>query len=338
MTTRTRKILQRLAAVLGAAVLMSAPAMAQERSKIRMVFSITPGTPMLPYLVAKDTGWYEKNGLDVEEIAVIGDANALRAVLSGGGDVAQFGLTTALQAVAESGVNIKLVGAWQPVVDYQFIAAKGQANSLEDFKGKVFAAGSTGDLTYEIPKIVFKKHNIDTSGMTFISVGPHPERLKAVIAGKAQVSMVNLITAQRGAGDGSVKIIQPVSQDFPNLGFSFLVTTGANTRDPVRSKAIATLVKGGIYGARYILDNPEGAAKVLHGRIPEMSTDFIKGVIVDLNRLKVWGDNGGLDKGTVQFTSDLSVQYKQMAKPVKAETIVDTQFVDKALAELGRRT
>src|SRR4029079_16720342 len=133
------------------------------------------------------------------------------------------------------------------------------ANSLEDFKGKVFAAGSTGDLTYEIPKIVFKKHNIDTSGMTFISAGPHPERLKAVIAGKAQVSMVNLITAQRGAGDGSVKIIQPVSQDFPNLGFSFLVTTGANTRDPVRSKAIATLVKGGIYGARYILDNPEGA-------------------------------------------------------------------------------
>ena len=337
MTTRTRKILQRLAAVLGAAVLMSAPALAQERSKIRMVFSITPGTPMLPYLVAKDTGWYEKNGLDVEEIAVIGDANALRAVLSGGGDVAQFGLTTALQAVAESGVNIKLVGAWQPVVDYQFIAAKGPINTLEDFKGKVFASGSPGDLTFELPKMVFKKHNIDTSDMTFIAVGPHPDRLKAVMAGKAQVSMVNLITARRGVAEGAVKIVSSVKDDFPNFGFSYLVTTAANTQDPAKAKAIALLVKGGMVGARYIMENPDGAAKVLNGRVPDMSVDFIKPTLADLNKLKVWGYNGGLDAATVQFTSDLAVQYKQMVKPVKAEAVIDRQFVDKALAELGRK-
>jgi len=335
--SRNTRIVQWLAAALGAVVLMVAPAVAQEKIKIRMVFSISPGTPILPYLVAKDTGWYEKNGLDVEEIPVIGDANALRAVLSGSGDVAQFGLTTALQAVAESGVNIKLVGSWQPVVDYQFIAVKGPINTLEDFKGKTFASGSPGDLTFELPKMVFKKHNIDTADMTFIAVGPHPDRLKAVMAGRAQVSMVNLITAKRGVAEGAVKIVSSVKDDFPNFGFSYLVTTAANTQDPVKSKALALLVKGGMYGARYIMDNPDGAAKVLNGRVPEMSVDFIKPILVDLNKLKVWGYNGGLEPGAVQFTSDLSVQYKQMVKPVKPETVIDRQFVDKALTELGRK-
>src|SRR5205823_2321732 len=134
-----------------------------------------------------------------------------------------------------------------------------------------------------------------------------------------------------------VKIISSVKDDFPNFGFSYLTTTTANTQDPAKAKAIALLIKGGIYGSRYIMENPEGAAKVLNGRVPELSVEFIKPILMDLNKLKVWGYNGGLETGAVQFTSDLSVQYKQMARPVKAETVIDRQFVDKALADLGRK-
>jgi NitT/TauT family transport system substrate-binding protein len=335
------KMIKLLVCAASLALSLAIPASAQDNLKLKMVFSITPSTPVLPYLVAKDSGWYAKNGLDIEELTILGDANALRAVISGSGDVAQFGLTTALQAVAESGVNIKLIGSWQPVVDYQFIAAtKGLTNpinSLEDFKGKIFASASPGDLTFEIPKMVFKKHNIDTSGMTFIAVGPHPDRLKAVMAGKAQVSMVNLLTAERGVQDGAVKIISAVKDDFPDFGFSYLVTSGKNLADPEKKKAMAILVKGGIYGARLIMEHPDEAAKILHNRIPDMSVDLIKPVLVDLNKLKVWGYNGGLDSKAVQFTSDLSVEYKQMVKPVSASAIIDTEFTDKAVAELGAK-
>ncbi len=333
MTGTSRLVGVALAMAL-AAGLTAGSAAAQERSKIRMVFSISANTPVLPYLVAKDTGWYEKNGLDVEEIFLVGDANALRAVIAGNGDVAQFGLTTALQAVAEGGAKIKTIASWQPRVDYQFIALKGKYKTLEDFKGTVFASGSPGDLTFELPKMVMKKHNVDFSNINFVAVGPHPDRLKALEGGKAQTSMVNMLTARRGIEDGAVDIIRAVKDDFPDFGFSFLVTTEANIADPKKHKALEILVKGAMVGARSILKDPDGAAKVLNGRIPDLSTKFIHEVLVELNRLKVWGDDGGLDKKIAQFTSDLSVQYNQLSKPVKAEDIIDTQFVDKANAEL----
>ena len=323
-------------ALIGGIFSLAMPASAKSESTLRMAFSITPSTPILPYLVAQDTGWYKAHGLQVQETTVLGDANTLRAVISGSADVAQLGLTTTLQAVAESDAPIKLIGSWQPVVDYQFIAAKGPIKTLADFKGKVFATGSPGDLTFEIPKMIFKKHHIDGSGITYISVGPHPNRLTAIVGGKAQVSMVNLLTAERGVQDGSVNIIRAVKDDFPELGFSYLVTSAADTQDPAKRKAIAILIEGGIYGARFIMENPDAAAQVLHKRVPEMPVAFIKKVIVDLNKLKVWGVDGGLDKEPVQFTSDLSVQYKEMARPVDAARVIDTEFVDQAVSALGK--
>ncbi|MGE0714507.1 MAG: ABC transporter substrate-binding protein [Alphaproteobacteria bacterium] len=334
---KVASVVSRLVGLSLAVLAVAAPAAAQERAKLKMVFSIPPDTPVLPYLVAKDTGWYAQNGLDVEELLLSGDANALRAVLSGNGDVAQFGLSTVLQAIAESGMKLKTIGAWQPLVDYQFIAATGKAKRLEDFGGTVFATGSAGSLVSEIPKLVMRKHGVDMSTMTFVSVGAHSDRLKAVLAGKAQTSMVNMLTAARGVQENGVVVIASVKDDFPNLGFSFLSTTQENIADPKKKRAMEILVKGGIYGSRYIHENPAGAAAVLHGRRAEVSADFITPILVELNNLGVGGDTGGLAKDVVQFTADGSHQSKILSKQIRAEDVMETQFVDKALAELGRR-
>src|SRR5438270_873 len=98
--------------------------------KLRVVFPTPPTTFALPFYVAKDSGRLKELGIDAEEIYVAGDANATRVLVSGGADVGVLGPLNVLSAL-ENGARIKVIGAWQPVVEYQIVAPPAVA-SMKD--------------------------------------------------------------------------------------------------------------------------------------------------------------------------------------------------------------
>src|SRR5262249_55364377 len=110
--------------------LAASRAEAQAPAKLKLVFATPPTTYALPHFVAQDQGWLQQRGLDVEEVWLTGDANALRALLSGAGNIAAPGTFPTYSVVAEGG-RVKAIGAWQPIVDYVLIAREG-ITSLKD--------------------------------------------------------------------------------------------------------------------------------------------------------------------------------------------------------------
>jgi ABC-type nitrate/sulfonate/bicarbonate transport system substrate-binding protein len=70
-----------------AALVFEVPA--ASAAKIKMAFPGPVTTFSLPYLVAQKNGWM--NGLEVEDVHVTGDANAMRVLLSGNADIALVG-------------------------------------------------------------------------------------------------------------------------------------------------------------------------------------------------------------------------------------------------------
>jgi ABC-type nitrate/sulfonate/bicarbonate transport system substrate-binding protein len=62
--------------------------------KLKLIFSTPYSTNYTPYIVAKDLGFFQKEGLETEEVFVNGDANATRAVITNAGDVALTGRST----------------------------------------------------------------------------------------------------------------------------------------------------------------------------------------------------------------------------------------------------
>lgn len=314
----------------------ASPTLAQERMKLRMVMPTAVTTFMLPYLIPKDQGWYAKEGLDVEEIFVAGDSTALRTVLAGSGDLTIVGPPTVFHAVPE-GAKIKYIGSWQPVVDYHIVAAKSVGTSLKDLAGKTFASAGPSDLTTEVPRLVLKKNGVPIDGVKFLQVGGHPARLQAVEAGKVQAAMINTLTSMKGLQGGQINVLNRVAQDFPSLGYVMLVAREQDIADPKKRAAMEIFIKGNIIGARAVLDRPDEASAILNKRAPDMPLDLIKGVIGELNAMKVWGYNGGLDPEVVTFTSNASIEWGMIKQPIKPEDIIDDSFVKKALAELGRR-
>ncbi|MGZ3295192.1 MAG: hypothetical protein ACXU9D_18210, partial [Xanthobacteraceae bacterium] len=66
-------------------------------AKIKMVFPGPVTTFSLPYLVAQKKGWMD--GLEVEDVHVTGDANAMRVLLSGNADIALVGTLNVLASI-----------------------------------------------------------------------------------------------------------------------------------------------------------------------------------------------------------------------------------------------
>src|SRR5438105_9417543 len=152
-------------------VLVIAGSASAQGMKLKVVFATPPTTYALPHFVAQDLGWLKQHGLTVEEVFLTGDANALRALLSGQGDLAAPGTFPAYSVVAEGG-HIKAIGSWQPLVDYVMIAREG-ITSLKELANARIAAASIGGLTTELPKMLLQKHHMDTSRAVLFSDGGH---------------------------------------------------------------------------------------------------------------------------------------------------------------------
>jgi len=301
-------------------------------AKIKMAFPGPVTTFSLPYLVAQKKGWM--GGLEIEDVHVTGDANAMRVLLSGNADIALVGMLNVLASI-HAGASIRAIHSWQPIGDYSLVLATGKGTKLADLAGKTFASSGPGGLPDQLPRLIMRKHGIDESSTRFVQVGGHAARLQAVVGGRADATLVNTVTTLKGVQDGKVTILAKLSAEFPGLGYIWNVVRTESLNKPELVAAFQIMTDIGIKGSRYIMENPDEAAAALHERLPDLGLAFLKAVVRDLNSEDLWGVNGGLDPAIEEFTADLNMKLGNLPVAPPAKDVLDARFVDAALKQLG---
>jgi ABC-type nitrate/sulfonate/bicarbonate transport system substrate-binding protein len=315
-----------------AAALLVFAASAASAGKIKMVFPGPVTTFSLPYLVAQKKGWL--GDLEVEDVHVTGDANAMRVLLSGNADIGLIGTLNVLASI-NAGASIRAVHSWQPIGDYSLVLATGKGSKLADIAGKTFASSGPGGLPDQLPRLIMRKHGIDEATARFVQVGGHAARLQAVIGGRADATLVNTVTALKGVKDGKVTVVTRLSAEFPGLGYVWNVVRTEALAKPELAAAFQTMTDIGVRGSRFIMANPDEAAAILHERLGDLDLAFLTAVVRDLNGENVWGVNGGLDPAIEEFTADLNVKLGNLPVAAPAKDVLEPRFVDRALATLG---
>lgn len=329
--------------VTGAAALLALAALGAtgaareaEAAAIKVVFPTTATTQLLPHYVAEAKGYFKRLGLDVETITVTGDANAIRAVVSGQGDVAGSGNFPVYGAI-ENGAKIKAIGAWQAIVDYQLVA-RTKFRALKDLEGSRMSAASIGGITTVIPEMLFEKHGLDPKKTRFISVGGHDARLKAVIADKTDATIVSTMFAAIGPTLGNVHTLVSIAKEFPGMGYSYLIATEAAMGDPQKRRALEAYVQAGVVeGSRFIVESPDEAAAIMKTKTPDIDLELIRTVIHDLNASRVWGVNGGLEPEVTAFTIDLARRTGGSKAALPVSAVIDRSLVEAILAKIGTK-
>jgi NitT/TauT family transport system substrate-binding protein len=331
MTVRAKAIVG--AVLLSTCLAAFAPGASKaDTPKIRIVFPGPATTLSLPYFVARKLGWL--SGIDIEEINVTGDANAMRSLLSGNADIATVGTLNVLASI-EAKAKVRAIHAWQPIGDYSLVLGSGKGNTLADLAGKTFAASGPGGLPDQLPRLIMRTHGIDEHTTRFVQVGGHAARLQAVIGGRADATVVNTVTALKGVRDGKVTIITRLSQEFPGLGYVWNVVRLDSLDDPRLAPAYQMLTDAGIRGSRYVMEHPDEAAEILHERLPELDLAFLKAVVHDLDGENLWGVDGGIDPKVEQDTAGLNMTLGNLPRAIPAADVLDQRFVAVALKALG---
>src|SRR6266487_76612 len=305
---------------IAAALFLTFDASPAHAAKIKMVFPGPVTTFSLPYLVAQKKGWM--GDLEVEDVHVTGDANAMRVLLSGNADIGLIGTLNVLASI-HAGAGIRAIHSWQPIGDYSLVLATGKGNKLADLAGKTFASSGPGGLPDQLPRLIMRKHGIDETSTRFVQVGGHAARLQAVIGGRADATLVNTVTALKGAQEGKVTVVARLSAEFPGLGYVWNVVRTESLAKPELAAGFQTLTDIGIQGSRFIMANPDEAAAILHERVR------------DLNGENVWGVDGGLDPAVEEFTAEVNMKLGNLPVAAPAKDVLEPRFVERALAKLG---
>jgi len=169
----------------------SSDSVAQEKrmDRIRVGGGSTSATQMSMWL-AKEGGFYEKNGLNVEAISIPGSSLALQAMLAGELPIIQLGGAASIQANL-SGADTVIIATI--VKKFLFwIYSRPDISRMEDLKGKVFGSTRFGTLSDLASRFALRSYGIDPErDITMVQTGGPAETVTAILTGKIQAAALS---------------------------------------------------------------------------------------------------------------------------------------------------
>ena len=141
----------------------------------------------MPLLVAKDAGFFQQEGLNVEMVVMAAAMN-IKVLLSG--DI-QYATTVGSAVVASvRGINVRtaMVFVDKPLLD--LVGAPG-INSIQELKGKSVGISSRGGLHDVSMRRILSGSSLDSSQVAVLTVGGQGSMFTAVKTGRIAAGLLN---------------------------------------------------------------------------------------------------------------------------------------------------
>jgi len=331
VTGRLRKIaaLSLIVAALGSV----APAKA-ETFKLIVTETETPLVPNSVADLAIRLGYYKKAGVDVELIRVQQTPSAVAALRSGGGDMANIAIDTALQLVGRD--QMKLKGVVSPDKALPFlIAAKKAIGTPQNLAGKIFGVARVGSADYTLSRAVLVNLGVPVDSLQYLAIGQPPVRAQSLIAGRIDATAIS-VGVWTTLPDKSGLTVLVDQENFYRLA-PFVSKLDVVTEEVARTKAkeIAGVVRGIILASRDFAKNPKLWVDAMAAARPDVKREDLDALAAAYR--KSWSVNGGLNLGEVKFATDTQYatpDFKDLRRVPPREWI-DTSFIDGVLKDIG---
>ncbi len=167
-----------------AAALIAPAALAQ---KVTLIYPNRSGSQW-PLFLAKEGGYYQKYGLDVD-LKFIVHPGSIAALVSGDAALVNSSLEQLMQAASKDG-SMVLVGSSLNKGTFALMARKDLA-SMKDLKGKRIAVGQVGDAPSGYVVALLAKAGLTARDVTWVPVGTDVSgRAAALESGRADATML----------------------------------------------------------------------------------------------------------------------------------------------------
>jgi len=183
-----------------------------------------------PMFIAKEGGYYEKNGLDVELVFGAGTAG-VAMISSGEAVMTNSSMEQALQASSRD-ASLVMMGSSLNKGMFSLMAAK-TFTSVPQLKGKRLAVTQVGDAPYNYTVALLKKHSLTARDVEWLPVGSDATaRATALASGRADATLLTAPQYFRMEEQGFTNLANLADYDDVYAATVFLFTKEAVTKDP----------------------------------------------------------------------------------------------------------
>lgn len=209
----------------------------------------------LPYIVAKEKGFFEKEGLKVQLITFRGTNLMLTALLTGDLDYAT--ILPFLTGAAARGLPVRILAAVTKSSSY-FMVARPEIESLKGLRGKKIGINSFGSSADYAAYAAVSRSGMDPNkDLTILAIGGGtPERMAAVVSGSVDATVITS-PAEYAAEKQGLRVIMS-AQELGQLVRIPITGIGATQKKMEKDPdEIVRLLRALRLSTMYLLQNPE---------------------------------------------------------------------------------
>jgi len=305
--------------------ILALPAPAQEKPEKARVAVATSSMAFLVPFIAKDRGFYLKQGAEVELIQMRPNI-AVAALLSGDIDYIEL-IGSAIRSAAR-GLPIRAISTSIKSPFFSVIA-QNKFKSVRDLKGATIGIASIGGTNHISTRLTLKEFGLDPEkDVKLIAIGDEKLIYDAFKIGRTE----------------AVVLAPPYSIQLKREGFPILANTAqyvtipfsglGTTLDRIKSNRaqIKKLLKAEIEALRYLRDNPAGTVEVIRKRfsMDDKTARESYDVVVD-----AFSRDGRVPLDGVDILLQIEKDQKLIATTVTPQMVVDASLVEETLKEMG---
>lgn len=289
---------------------------------------------VLPFEVARQRGFFEAEGLDVELVYMRGGTQAINALLSESVDFVGTPIDLVVQTVAKGQEAVMLASTSQ-LPFFALVVGPQQASAItgvQGLAGKRIGVGNLGTTDHLMAQYLLVQNGVDPESVEFVALGPN--LYEQLSRGQVEAGMVqepSLTLLERDGGRVLVNFMK-LEDAQRELGgpYQFM---GLNTRPEVletRAETAQKLIRGLGRANRWIRENPgENIVKAI-------PTELVAGGDVDvfaaaLDRYKndLYPASGQLQVESVQRVIDVQQQSGALeGATVQPDQVFTNRFVE----------
>lgn len=280
--------------------------------------------------IAAENGYFEREGIKVENQHFESGSINMRALLARAVDVSDVETALILSAVG-NGADLKVIGTHSQGLHFALYAKK-DIKSLKDLSGRSFGISGIGGLPHVVILALLDRQGLDPAAIKMVAVGGTGARLKSLIAGKIDATLGEFSPTVEA--DPNLRRLMIISQELPLYMAQGLVVW-ADTL-PAKRDALERWQRGLVKATRWAYDNKTefvaAAAKHLPTSAKELGTIYDSYI-----KARVWAINGEIDPKRLAYMQELGLKTKTQSKPVNLDKLAMPEVTDKAIAPIGRR-
>lgn len=304
--------------------------------RLRLGVASTP-VALLPNSVlwlAKDLGFYEREGLDVDVVEVQGTPPILTALRTGELDIGNVATEEVIRLVATRSLDLRAIHSPDARLYFQ-IVSRPDLSAVADLRGRTYAVARLGSLDYSLTELVLAQHGIGANELRFVGVGAPSVRAQAVVAGRVDATTFSVGTWMTVRTARTIKVLLD-HEAFHNAAplvqkVNAVTLRTARERPEVVRAFTAAIVKA----SRHFAENKAAWVDAIARRRTDIGRPEL-GDLWDIYRTS-WAVNGLMNLGEYVRTADFLYQtddFKQVPK-IPVWDWADTRFLDAVLKEIG---